>query len=95
MRIRCASAAKSSYGVFELMDGVFELMDGKRDLQGDYKKKIKKPMDLGTIKAKLEENKYADLEQSAGRDPCSTVGFRNQDHYIDPLPTCDAPALSI
>lgn len=55
-------------------------MDPKGDLQGDYKKKIKKPMDLGTIKAKLEEDKYADLQQSAGRDPCSTVKFRNQDH---------------
>lgn len=51
-------------------------------MQGDYKKKIKKPMDLGTIKTKLDEGKYADLEQSAdaGIPRCLARGLSMQNH---------------
>jgi hypothetical protein len=39
-------------------------VDPKALKLGDYKKIVKKPMDLGTVGAKLEEGKYNDLEQS-------------------------------
>ena len=41
-----------------------EPVDTKALKLGDYKKIVKKPMDLGTIKAKLEEGKYKELETS-------------------------------
>ena len=39
-------------------------VDPKALKLGDYKKIVKKPMDLGSIKAKLEEDSYTDLEES-------------------------------
>ena len=39
-------------------------VDAKALKLGDYKKIVKKPMDLGTVGTKLEEGKYTDLEQS-------------------------------
>ena len=39
-------------------------VDAKTLKLGDYKKIVKKPMDLGTVGTKLEEGKYTDLEQS-------------------------------
>mgnify|MGYP001987944842 CR=1 FL=1 len=41
-----------------------EPVDPKALKLGDYKKIVKKPMDLGTIKTKLEEDKYKNLEES-------------------------------
>jgi hypothetical protein len=39
-------------------------VDPKALKLGDYKKIVKKPMDLGTVGTKLEEGKYKNLEQS-------------------------------
>lgn len=41
-----------------------EPVDPKALKLGDYKKKIKKPMDLGTVKTKLEEGKYKEIVES-------------------------------